>query len=73
MKLPKHWRYRCWTYWADFGHFCGYVTLPYKVIRAKLWDWCHYRHGAGSHLNLNRRSWWAVCRSEFNRYKYGEY
>jgi hypothetical protein len=73
MKLPDYWRYRVWTYWADFGHWCGYITLPHKVIRARLWDWCHYQNGQGKHLNLTQRSWHEIWRSEFNRYKYGEY
>ena len=73
VKLPKYWRYRVWTYYADFSHWCGWITLPSKVLRARLWDWAHYENGGGSHLKLAHRPWREIWRVEYNRYKYGEF
>lgn len=73
MKLTKHWRYRVWNLWADLGHMFTWTSIPYRVVRVKLWNWAHFENGEGKHLHLEKSSWNEVWRQEVNKHRFGEY
>jgi hypothetical protein len=72
MKLHPQWRYRIWTHWHDLGLWCGWLALPYRTVTARLWDWCHYRHGLGKHLELRKRTWRELWSNEVYKQRFGE-
>ena len=52
--MTKHWRYRIHRAYIIFVANCG---RPARMIEIKLWEWCHYTHGSGAHLNTKRWTW----------------